>query len=27
VEAGEILIGAIHGGTGIIERMRPLAEL
>ena len=27
VEAGEILIGAIHGGTGIIERMRPLAQL
>jgi mannose-1-phosphate guanylyltransferase len=27
VEAGEILIGAIHGGTGIIERMRPLGRL
>ncbi len=27
VEAGEILIGAIHGGTGITERMRPLESL
>ena len=27
VAAGEILIGAIHGGTGITERLRPLAEL
>lgn len=27
VEAGEILIGAIHGGTGIIDRMRPLEAL
>jgi mannose-1-phosphate guanylyltransferase len=27
VEAGEILIGAIHGGTGIIERLRPFGEL
>ena len=27
VEPGEILIGAIHGGTGIIDRMRPLVDL
>ena len=27
VAAGEILIGAIHGGAGITERLRPLAEL
>ena len=27
VAAGEILIGAIHGGTGITERLRPLADL
>jgi len=27
VEAGEILIGAIHGGTGITKRMRPLESL
>ena len=27
VEAGEILIGAIHGGTGIIDRLRPFGEL
>lgn len=27
VAAGEILIGAIHGGTGIVDRMRPLAEM
>ena len=27
VEAGEILIGAIHGGTGITGRMRPLESL
>ena len=27
VESGEILIGAIHGGTGITERMRPLESL
>ncbi|MEJ7750254.1 MAG: sugar phosphate nucleotidyltransferase [Thermoleophilaceae bacterium] len=27
VEAGEILIGAIHGGTGITGRMRPLDSL
>ena len=27
VEAGEILIGAIHGGTGIIERLWPFGEL
>ncbi len=27
VEAGEILIGAIHGGTGITERLRPLDAL
>jgi mannose-1-phosphate guanylyltransferase len=27
VAAGEILIGAIHGGAGIIERLRPLGEL
>ncbi|MGI8946093.1 MAG: sugar phosphate nucleotidyltransferase [Thermoleophilaceae bacterium] len=27
VAPGEILIGAIHGGTGIIERMRPLDAL
>ncbi len=27
VAPGEILIGAIHGGTGITERLRPLAEL
>ena len=25
--AGEILIGAIHGGTGIVDRLRPLGEL
>lgn len=27
VSAGEILIGAIHGGAGITERLRPLADL
>ncbi len=27
VAAGEILIGAIHGGTGIVERLRPLTAL
>ncbi len=27
VSEGEILIGAIHGGTGITERLRPLGEL
>jgi len=27
VEAGEIHIGAIHGGTGITERMRPFESL
>ncbi len=27
VAAGEILIGAIHGGTGIVDRMRPLDAL
>jgi mannose-1-phosphate guanylyltransferase/mannose-1-phosphate guanylyltransferase/phosphomannomutase len=27
VAAGEILIGAIHGGAGIVERLRPLAAL
>jgi mannose-1-phosphate guanylyltransferase/mannose-1-phosphate guanylyltransferase/phosphomannomutase len=27
VAAGEILIGAIHGGAGITERLRPLGEL
>jgi mannose-1-phosphate guanylyltransferase/mannose-1-phosphate guanylyltransferase/phosphomannomutase len=27
VAAGEILIGAIHGGNGIVERLRPLDEL
>jgi mannose-1-phosphate guanylyltransferase/mannose-1-phosphate guanylyltransferase/phosphomannomutase len=27
VAAGEIVIGAIHGGTGIVERMRPLDAL
>jgi len=27
VAAGEILIGAIHGGNGIVERMRPLDAL
>ena len=27
VAAGEILIGAIHGGTGIVDRMRALDEL
>lgn len=27
VAAGEILIGAIHGGTGITERLRPLDAL
>jgi len=27
VAAGEILIGAIHGGTGITQRLRPLGEL
>ena len=27
VEPGEILIGAIHGGTGITERLRPLDAL
>lgn len=27
VAPGEILAGAIHGGTGIVERMRPLGEL
>lgn len=27
VAAGEILIGAIHGGSGIIDRLRPLGEL
>ena len=27
VAAGEILIGAIHGGTGIVDRLRPLDAL
>jgi mannose-1-phosphate guanylyltransferase/mannose-1-phosphate guanylyltransferase/phosphomannomutase len=27
VAAGEILIGAIHGGAGITERLRPLGDL
>ena len=27
VAAGEILIGAIHGGTGIVDRLRPLDSL
>jgi mannose-1-phosphate guanylyltransferase len=27
VAAGEILIGAIHGGAGIMDRLRPLAAL
>ena len=27
VESGEILIGAIHGGAGIVDRLRPLAAL
>ena len=27
VAEGEILIGAIHGGAGITERLRPLGEL
>ena len=27
VAPGEILIGAIHGGAGIMERLRPLGEL
>jgi mannose-1-phosphate guanylyltransferase len=27
IAAGEILIGAIHGGAGIVERLRPLGEL
>ncbi len=27
VEEGEILIGAIHGGTGIVDRLRPLEAL
>jgi mannose-1-phosphate guanylyltransferase/mannose-1-phosphate guanylyltransferase/phosphomannomutase len=27
VAAGEILIGAIHGGSGITDRLRPLASL
>jgi len=27
IAAGEILIGAIHGGTGIVERLRPYGEL
>jgi mannose-1-phosphate guanylyltransferase len=27
VAAGEILIGAIHGGSGIMDRLRPLAAL
>jgi NDP-sugar pyrophosphorylase family protein len=27
VAAGEILIGAIHGGRGIVDRMRPLDAL
>jgi mannose-1-phosphate guanylyltransferase len=27
IAGGEILIGAIHGGSGIISRMRPLDEL
>jgi mannose-1-phosphate guanylyltransferase/mannose-1-phosphate guanylyltransferase/phosphomannomutase len=27
IAAGEILIGAIHGGTGIVDRLRPLDAL
>ena len=27
IAAGEILIGAVHGGTGIVDRMRALDEL
>jgi mannose-1-phosphate guanylyltransferase/mannose-1-phosphate guanylyltransferase/phosphomannomutase len=27
VAGGEILIGAIHGGTGIMDRLRPLDAL
>ena len=27
VAAGEILIGAIHGGSGIMDRLRPLDAL
>jgi mannose-1-phosphate guanylyltransferase/mannose-1-phosphate guanylyltransferase/phosphomannomutase len=27
VAEGEIVIGAIHGGTGIVDRMRPLDAL
>ncbi len=27
IAGGEILIGAIHGGTGIVDRLRPLEAL
>ncbi len=27
VAPGEILIGAIHGGSGIVDRLRPLDAL